>query len=79
MTPEGALITGVLTLSAVVGVAATVELATQTIDTGLHAVDTSEHAADAIRNDLPGAGAGAGGVSITVALGRRRTRKGGAK
>lgn len=73
MTPEGALITGVLTLSAVVGIAATAELATTTIDTGLHAVDTGEHVA----RDLGlGGGVGfGGGLTVTVAV--RRNRKGG--
>jgi hypothetical protein len=72
MSPEGALITGVLVLSGVVGTMATVEMATTTVNTALHAVDTGEHVAQ----DLGMAGGGfGGGVTVTVAL--RRNRKGG--
>jgi hypothetical protein len=73
MSPEQALVTGVLVLCGVVGTAATVELTTQTADTALHAVDTGEHVA----RDLGlGGGVGlGGGLTVTVAV--RRNRKGG--
>jgi hypothetical protein len=73
MNAEQALITGALVLSTVVGVAATVELTTETVGNVLHAADAGEHVAQ----DLGiGSGAGiGGGVTITVAL--RRGRKGG--
>lgn len=72
MSPEQALVTGVLVLCGVVGTAATVELATQTADTALHAVDTGEHVA----RDLGIGGGIGGGVTVTVAV-RRGGRKGG--
>ena len=78
MTPEGALITGVLVLSGVVGAVATAELATTTASAAVRTVDTGVHAADEITRDLPGVGAGAGGtggVTVTVSLGRRAVRK----
>jgi hypothetical protein len=72
MNAEQALVTGVLVLSSVVGVAATVELTTQTAASVMQAADAGEHLAQ----DLGiGAGGIGGGVTITVAV--RRNRKGG--
>jgi hypothetical protein len=74
MTPEGALITGVLVLSGVVGAAAAVEMTTQTAASALQAIDAGEHVAQ----DLGIGGGIGGGVTITVKL-SRRNRKGASK
>ncbi|MCG0290975.1 hypothetical protein [Streptomyces sp. PSAA01] len=73
VSPEGALITGVLVLSGAVGVMATAEIATEIVNTGLHAVDTAVRTVDDLGQLAAG---GAGGVTVTVAA-RRSGKKGG--
>lgn len=73
MSPEGALITGVLVLSGAVGVMVTAEIATEIVDTGLHAVDTAVRTVDDLGQLAAG---GVGGVTVTVAA-RRSGKKGG--